>query len=95
MSVNVHSPITELNGNELLAWLNISLQTHFTKVEQICTGRVCVCVCVCVCMLACGKLGWDMWWTLVDETKKRHIYILPILYPIDSLLFDCSCLFMV
>ncbi|KAK0153247.1 Microtubule-associated protein RP/EB family member 3 [Merluccius polli] len=37
MSVNVQSPITELNGNELLAWLNISLQTHFTKVEQICT----------------------------------------------------------
>ncbi|CAL8266423.1 unnamed protein product [Merluccius merluccius] len=43
MSVNVQSPVTELNGNELLAWLNISLQTHFTKVEQICTGAAAFC----------------------------------------------------
>lgn len=39
------STIGRPNRYELLAWLNETLQTGFTKVEQICTGgSTCMCV---------------------------------------------------
>lgn len=39
VAVNVTLKSGPLNSNMLMNWLNETLQTDFTKVEQICTGR--------------------------------------------------------
>lgn len=36
---NINVTSVNVNHYELLAWLNETLQTGFTKIEQVCTGR--------------------------------------------------------
>lgn len=44
MAVNVfNTGVTSenLSRHEMLGWINDSLQTNYTKIEQMCSGNVC------------------------------------------------------